>query len=167
MDIPSPGASPPPGVAEDKPAPTAGTTNTRPCAAVVADGKPAQPVPDFDAEKWAETMVHSYKGLTPSTLGIRSLDGTIGTSLFLPDFEDRIINRTLREWRRFIADALRAAHAAGAASVKPRRWPEDAHFVTGTHVLRWGGSVWLSYPKRNMKAGDWWMFQPPSPEAAQ
>ena len=102
-------------------APTTGTTNTRPYAAVVADGKPA-PAP-FDAAKWAEKMVgwNSFwncwslwdisgvnKSCTCNLPGEREFTGSVN----------------ITATRKAIAAALTAAHEAGKASPSAIKSPE-------------------------------------------
>lgn len=73
------------------------------------------------------------------------------------------------------ADLARGAYSAGLAAAKPRRWPEgynDWHAQNPGHPNRvhyWievaGG--WYTIEIERLKDGDWWLPQPPAPEAAR
>jgi len=119
-----------------------------------ADGKP------FDADKWADAVIRSVN-VTVTVIGNRcSADIPAGAKAAVVGLVNSI---------------YAAAHAAGDAAGysrgkaeqgKPRRWPEGR--LDAARVLRWHTEgFWYAYSACNMKPGDYWLPQPPSPEAAQ
>lgn len=72
-----------------------------------------------------------------------------------------------------LKEHIATAHAAGAASAKPRRWPEGRPTGTYDRIMRWNQKYngWDIVRQDEIEDGAWWLPQPAAPadakEAAQ
>lgn len=102
------------------------TPTVKPDATVEPAEQPASV--EAEAREWAEKMVYEYEHHSKN-LAIGNYRGTVGSSVFLPDFTTELLGKTRKDWRGFIADALTAFAARAVERYKASTAASEIDFA--------------------------------------